>query len=411
MEVFETENEFGRGVVKSWASILDDNTREQAERISRVPVVEGHLALMPDAHFGYGPPVGSALKTRNAVMPYAVGVDIGCGMIAVQTALHRSELEGREGHVLQSIRELIPSGVGKGREEEAAAWYSFVNEHGYPPGVDNKFIVEAARQRHHETDGQVRDDLMKRARLQFATLGAGNHFVEVCYELGTFEVWLVLHSGSRGIGNALATAHHKLSQESCQRARVALESPEFSYFAKGSPSFDDYIADMLWCQNYAFAQREEMMNRLRFSVSLGVRHEVHEVQRINCHHNYAEELEPGLWLTRKGAINAEVGRMGIIPGSMGALTYIVVGRGEPESYQTSPHGAGRMMSRGAARKTLDLGDFKAQMQDKTWLDRDAEKLLDEAPAAYKPIDTVIADSRELVTPTAKLTQIINYKGL
>lgn len=408
LEMFKTENEFGRGTVYSWASLLDEATYQQANKVSRSPAVEGYLALMPDAHFGYGPPVGSALKTRDSIMPYAVGADIGCGMIAQKLNLRREDFAGKEGGVLGRIRDFIPSGVGVGNAVVSAAWEVFVKGFGWPPGVDNVDVMAEARQRHHLTLGSTRDDLMKRARTQFATLGAGNHFVELS-EDETGEVWAVLHSGSRGIGNALATAHHKLAQRACWG--VNLESPDFAYFTREDPSFDDYIADMKWCQHYAFAQREAMMDRLLDAVAVATGLNPVSLMRINCHHNYAEELEPGLWLTRKGAINAEVDRMGIIPGSMGAATYIVRGKGCAEAYNTAPHGAGRLMARGAAKRTLSVETFKEQMEGKTWLDRDAKKLLDEAPFAYKPIAQVMLDSSDLVEPVAVLNQFVNYKGV
>ena len=407
---FETSNEFGSGVVKSWASILDDNTREAAEKISRCEIVDGHIALMPDAHFGYGPPVGTVMRTKNAVIPYAVGVDIGCGMIATQTSLRRSDFRGEEGRLLGAIREAIPSGVGKGHAYTTEAALMFLEKFDLPPGIKNEIVMSAAMVKRHTDSSQVRVELNKKLHEQFGTLGAGNHFVEIC-EGDDGWVWLVLHSGSRGIGNVLATAHAKLAKESCKRARVELEDADFSYFAKGSPSFDAYIADMLWCQEYAMASREAMMLELLVVVRYALGGVSISTETINCHHNYAEEIEPGVWLTRKGAINAEVGRMGIIPGSMGAATYIVSGLGCKEALNTAPHGAGRVMSRGQARREGNIEAFKIQMKDKTWQDRDAEKLLDEAPTAYKPIRIVIEDSKELVKTRVRLTQFLSYKGL
>ncbi len=411
MDIFETENEFGVGVVKSWASILDGNTREAAEAISRVPVVEGHVALMPDAHFGYGPPVGTVMKTKNAIIPYAVGADIGCGMIAAETNLERGDFKGLEGKVLGATRDAIPSGVGKSHDRPILAAHKFIDEHGPPPGLMNEHVMRAAmRSRHGDTMYAITQELVTKVHTQFGTLGAGNHFVEVC-EDGAGQVWFVLHSGSRGIGNVLATAHAKLAEQSCERARVELEDKNFSFFAKGSPSFDAYIADMLWAQRYAMANREAMMDALFFLIQPMLKKVVHFTTTINCHHNYAEEVEPGVWLTRKGAINAEKGRMGIIPGSMGAATYIVKGKGCVKALNTAPHGAGRIRSRGAAKRELNIGAFKVQMAGRTWQDRDAEKLLDEAPGAYKPIETVMEDSRDLVAPQVKLSQFVNYKGV
>jgi len=395
---YETENEYGKGAVRSWASIIDQATQRQAEKISRVPVLDGYLALMPDAHYGFGPPVGSALKTKKAVMPYAVGVDIGCGMIAVETDLQRSEFRGHEGNVLGHIRELIPSGVGEGHKRPLAQAVRFIDDNGYPAGIDETKLARRG------------DSLRQKALKQFGTLGAGNHFVEVCEDAGG-RVWLQLHSGSRGIGNLLASAHVAVAQDHCRREGIALEDRDFAYLPSETVEADAYLKDMLWAQRYAYAQREAMMDSLMEAVSRELGSDWQEVQRINCHHNYAEQLDDGGWITRKGAIDAGEGKMGIIPGSMGAATYIVRGRGNAEAYHTSPHGAGRVMGRNQARRTLSADEFRKQMAGKTWLDRDATKLLDEAPSAYKPIEQVIADSADLVEPVTVLGQFINYKGL
>ena len=414
MDVFETENEFGKGTVKSWASILDDNTREAAEKVSRVPVVDGHVALMPDAHFGYGPPVGTAMQTRYAIIPYSVGVDIGCGMIAAETSLKREDFKGLEGKILGAIRTAIPSGVGKGHTLETQAARDFVTKHGLPRGLTNEAVMEAAMMKRHYGLADIRQELTVKILSQFGTLGAGNHFVEVC-ETADGRVWFVLHSGSRGVGNVLATAHAKLAKEYIAVTRVDgigyLEDKDFAYFRQGTAGFNAYVADMLWAQEYAMASRAAMMNELQGQIALTLDKPVDVVTTINCHHNYAEEIEPGLWLTRKGAINAEEGTMGVIPGSMGAATYIVKGKGCTEALNTAPHGAGRVKSRGAARRELDPEAFKEQMAGKTWQDRDADKLLDEAPDAYKDIETVMEDSRDLVAPQVKLPQFISYKGL
>ncbi|HUF52285.1 MAG TPA: RtcB family protein [Dehalococcoidia bacterium] len=398
IEEIVTENEYGKGVVKSWASIIDDATRAQAAKISRVPILEGYLALMPDAHFGYGPPVGSALKTRRAVMPYAVGVDIGCGMIAVETDLDRDKFRGIEGAILGHIRELIPSGVGTSHKQPLPQAQRFIADNGFPAGLSEEIFAKQAA------------DMRQRARIQFGTLGAGNHFVEVC-EDDHGVIWLLLHSGSRGVGNLLATGHVSIAQTFCEQNGLPLEHWEFSYFPAETVEAEIYLGDMLWAQRYAYAQREAMMDGLMEAVSREIGPDWNEVQRINCHHNYAEQIEDGTWITRKGAIDAGEGKMGIIPGSMGAATYIVRGKGNEEAYNTSPHGAGRILGRNQARKTLDEKAFREQMVGKTWLDRDAKKLLDEAPSAYKPIEQVIADSEDLIEPVTVMSQFINYKGL
>jgi tRNA-splicing ligase RtcB len=275
----------------------------------------------------------------------------------------------------------------------------FVAENGYPKGLDEgAFKGQAA-------------DMRQKARIQFGTLGAGNHFVEVCEDKdGT--VWLLLHSGSRGVGNMLATGHFHIAQDFCAREGIPLEHREMAYLPSETVEAEVYLGDMLWAQHYAFAQREAMMDSLMEAVSREAGYDWAEVRRINCHHNYAERTDDGeTWITRKGAIDASAGKLGIIPGSMGAATYIVRGKGNEDAYNTSPHGAGRVLGRNQARKTLTEADFREQMAGKTWLDRDAKKLLDEAPSAYKPIEQVIADSADLIEPVAVLSQFINYKGL
>lgn len=388
---FETENEFGAGLVMSWASLLEDNTREQAKMTSRSRVLVGHLALMPDAHLGMGATVGSVLKTRQAIIPAAVGVDIGCGMIAVQTDLDRGALdEAMCRRILGRIREGVPSGFGKGNVVPVPEWAEFVARFGYSPTV--------------APDG----NLITRASQQFCSLGDGNHFAEVA-EDEDGKVWCIVHSGSRGVGNTLATMHVRAAKEYCAAIGERLEHFDLAYLSAGTPQFEAYIADMTWAQEYAYWQREAMMTRVLAAIEAEA--PFSEAERINCHHNYSEPLGDGTWLTRKGAIAAHVGTMGIIPGSMGDATYIVRGLGNADAYHSSPHGAGRVLSRGGARRELDVDAFRARMEGKVWQDRNAQDLIDEAPSAYKPIATVMEDAASLVEPVAVLSQFVNYKGI
>jgi tRNA-splicing ligase RtcB len=403
-QTIETKNEFGSGKVISWASIIDENTIDQACMISRSPIVQGHIALMPDAHFGYGPPVGTAMITKDAIMPYAVGVDIGCGMIAARTNLKRGVFYGKENTIMGRIRELIPSGVGVNHKKELQSAHDFIEENDWPNGVINTLDLSNKQGYFYTQQDNIKNKILQ----QFGTLGAGNHFVEICEDYDR-NVWFVIHSGSRGIGNMLATAHVALAQEYCREFDIALENKEFAYINSDDPWYENYILDMRWSQNYAYAQREAMMQSLSEAVREVIDFEI--LETINCHHNYAEEISSNVWLTRKGAIDASVGVKGIIPGSMGDATYIVEGLGNELSYNTSPHGAGRVLSRGKARKEVDKEEFLRVMQGKTWLDRDIDKLLDEAPAAYKSITTVMSDSVDLVKPLVQLQQFLNYKGL
>lgn len=250
MNTYTSENEYGKGEVRSWASLIDEATIEQANRMSRSPIIEGYLALMPDVHFGYGPPVGSALKTKGGVMPYAVGVDIGCGMIAVQLNIKRRDLFGKERLIAGHIRELIPSGVGTSHKMPIPEASFFIRNDYVPDGIHNQRL-----------DLKRRDALVPTLGIQFGTLGAGNHFAEVS-EDAFGDVWLVVHSGSRGIGNALATAHWKYAKQVCEEEGIALEHPELAYFHDTHSGGPEYLEDMIWCQSYAFAQREAMMNRM-----------------------------------------------------------------------------------------------------------------------------------------------------
>ncbi len=386
VESFETAHGKRTGIVRSWASILDAQTKAQAEMISRAAVVSAPVALMPDAHLGVGACVGSAIVTHGGIIPAAVGVDMGCGVIAVQTDLRREALKGSERSVLGRIRETIPAGVGQGHTGTGQDWAKFHAEFGDAPGGN--------------------DQIRAKSPEQFGTLGSGNHFAEVCQdEVGS--VWLLVHSGSRGPGNMLADKHIKKARELCAGAGV--EHADLSHLTSGTDSFDAYIADMRWAQAYAFHQRQSMMNRMVEAIAVHAKFSV--ARTINCHHNYSVEIGAGQWLSRKGAIAAEADVLGIVPGSMGAATHIVRGKGNIDAHCTAPHGAGRRLGRNQARKSLSVDEFKAKMGDRTWQDRDADNLLDEAPDVYKPIDVVMRDAEPLVESTAVLSQFINFKGM
>lgn len=373
-----------QGTVISWATILDDNTKEQALKLAQHPIVYGHVALMPDAHLGIGATVGSVIRTRGGIIPAAVGVDIGCGMVAVETSLSRGDLRGSESRLIQRLREGIPSGVGKSHDSDNPAFASFEAVQPMSPRARALNVNPAA---------------------QLGTLGSGNHFAEFSVdEWG--RVWAVVHSGSRGIGNQLAQLHIKV-------ARELTDFGDASWLPEDTLEFDNYIRDMLWAQDYATANRERMMYVMLDALQEAGGDDIYgerETLNVNCHHNYSE-LTDGAWLTRKGAIDANVGVFGVIPGSMGTATYIVQGLGCADAYNSAPHGAGRLRSRGDSRRTLDVDEFKAQMGGRTWQDRDAQALLDEAPEAYKDIDVVMADAEELVEVVTKLEAFVCYKGV
>jgi tRNA-splicing ligase RtcB len=375
----------------SWASDLEPQALEQALRASRLPIVSGHVALMPDAHLGIGATVGSVIPTESAVIPSAVGVDIGCGMVAVRTDLAEAGLPDDLGALLSAIERAIPAGLG--------------NWHRSPP---DEGLAWLARRR-PATALTVRQE--EKAAVQFGTLGSGNHFLEVCLD-EEGRVWLVLHSGSRGVGNELARAHMERAKGLARSAMLSLEDPDLAYFVQGTPQFDRYVGDVLWAQDYARANRDRMMDAAVDEL-LRLAGRGRETQRVNCHHNYcAKELHGGheLWITRKGAIRAARGDLGIIPGSMGAATYIVRGLGNPLSYESCAHGAGRRMGRREARRRFTAQDLAAQMGDRVWLSRKAGELLDEIPSAYKDIDRVMDDQRDLVEVVHSLRGVMNYKG-
>ena len=375
--------------IRSWAVELDDLAAEQARRTSELPILAGPLALMPDAHGGYGCTVGSVIATEGAIIPAAVGVDIGCGMAAVETNVRADQLPALEGY-LKHLHRIVPAGVGQGHTRD-------------PDGMSAVALSGLGL----PTGSAVTPGQEKKLARQFGSLGSGNHFIEVCLDERDM-VWVLLHSGSRGIGNELAMVHIKLAKA----LELGLEDPDLNYFLQGTPEFDAYIADMLWGQDYA---RESRAVMLRACTAAFFRHvgtgEV--VRTVNCHHNYAALEAHGdrtLWITRKGAIRAGTGELGLIPGSMGTRSYVTRGLGNPMSYESSSHGAGRRMSRTRARKELTLESFKERMAGRTWQERDAKALLDEHPDAYKDIDAVMEAQKDLVAVEHELHAVLNYKG-
>ena len=379
----------------SWASELDEQTLAQACRTARLPIVEGHVALMPDAHLGIGATVGSVIPTRDAIMPAAVGVDIGCGVIAVETDVRREQLPDDLIPMLRDIERRIPAGVGHGHDGRSSASKRWFTEH------------DPKRWRRHAFTPKQK----QRAIEQFGTLGAGNHHLEICIDERDI-VWPELHSGSRGIGNQLATMHIEIARQLADQRHLELEDRDLAYFREGTTAFDDYVADMLWAQDYAQANRDQMMDVLLdllfTTVGSGT-----EVKRINCHHNYSARERHGnreLWITRKGAIRARAGDEGVIPGSMATGTYVVRGKGSAASYDSSAHGAGRRYSRRQAKKRFSVAQLEEHMAGKAWNRDRAQDLLDEIPDAYKDVESVMDDQRDLVEVEHVLRQVLNYKG-
>ncbi len=382
-----------RELVRSWAGELEHRTLAQALTSARCAAVSGPVALMPDAHVGIGATVGSVIPTEGAIIPAAVGVDLGCGMIAVRTDLAAADLPDSLEPLLVDVEQAIPAGfAAHPRTTKAAGRWLDGNPLPYPETLTRKELGKAGP--------------------QLGTLGGGNHFVEV--SLDTDErVWCVLHSGSRGIGNRLATRHIEGARRLCADLQRALEDRDLAYFLQTDEQFERYVDHMLWAQRYAFANRELMMDALLAALGRAVGRRPAEQERINCHHNYAaRETHDGreMWITRKGAIRARAGDRGVIPGSMGTDSYVVTGLGNPDSYDSAAHGAGRRMSRKRAKRDLSIADFREAMAGRTWQHGRAERLVDESPMAYKDITTVMADQADLVRIDHVLTAAMNYKG-
>jgi tRNA-splicing ligase RtcB len=378
----------------NWASILDGQTREQAVKTASLPFIHPHLALMPDAHLGKGATVGSVIPTLGAIIPAAVGVDIGCGMIAVRTQYSLTDLPADRRPLRENIERAVPLSAGHNNRKvlpTAAPRVAALTSRAAVAGFDPARYVA-------------------KWDLQLGSLGSGNHFIEICADEND-GVWLFLHSGSRGIGNRIAQHHIGVAQHETRKRGTVLPDPDLAYLEEGTPEFDRYIAELRWAQHFALLNREEMMDRVSTQFSHWVGGPVKELERINCHHNFTQrETHYGksVWVSRKGAIKAELGDPGLIPGSMGTASYVVEGLGNPASLNSSPHGAGREYSRNAARKAFTLEELKRAMRGIEF--RASEAFIDEIPAAYKPIDVVMQDAADLVTVRHKLRQLVNVKG-
>ncbi|CAN7223975.1 MULTISPECIES: RtcB family protein [Microbacterium] len=379
----------------SWASLIDEKTLAQAHTTARMPFIHPHLALMPDAHLGKGATVGSVIPTLGAIIPAAVGVDIGCGMIAVRTPFTRSDVDGRRlADLREQIERAIPLSAGRYNRKVVATAEPRITE------------LEQLAEKNGFDPAQYAGNW----RLQLGTLGSGNHFIEVSVD-ELDRVWLFLHSGSRGVGNKIAGHHIAVAQRLARQWWIDLPDPDLAYLVEGTPEFTRYIRELRWAQHFALLNREEMMDRVIRQVSEFLGTPVDEQERINCHHNFTEsEKHYGkqVWVSRKGAIQADAGRPGLIPGSMGTASYVVEGLGDPQSLNSSPHGAGREYSRSAARRTFTHDQLREAMTGIEFRDTDA--FIDEIPQAYKPIDQVMADAAGLVSIRHTLRQIVNVKG-
>lgn len=384
-------HEIAPGVI-SWATELDDATRDQAARTARLPIVTGHIALMPDAHLGMGATIGSVIPTEAAVIPSAVGVDIGCGMAARRLELRDDQLpDGGLDRWVDRMLQAVPAGLGRWHGEPSPWALDWLNEHPPPESLRKP----------------------ERAGAQLGTLGSGNHFVELARDEGG-GIWILLHSGSRGSGNQLATLHTNVARKLHEGLGTELEDPKLAWLQSGTPEFDAYIGDLGWSQAYARENRRLLLMATHRVIEQTLDRPIGTLDEVNCHHNYTELEEfdgRWLWITRKGAIHAGVGSRGLIPGSMGHRSFVVRGLGSDDSYRSSSHGAGRRMSRRKARASLSVESLAAQMHGRSWQASDAKALLDEHPDAYKPIDQVMRDQADLVEVEHELEGLANYKGI
>jgi tRNA-splicing ligase RtcB len=380
-----------------WATI-EDEAKRQILNTAQMPFVFHHVAVMPDCHYGKGATVGTVLATKGAVIPAAVGVDIGCGMIAVRTPLTRTDFRDLRA-VRAGIERRIPMSASR-------------NNHQLTRSATGR--AEALEQLARETRANP-DQYDKQWRLALGTLGGGNHFIELAEDIDGV-VWVTLHSGSRGVGNRIGSHYIKVAQDLCRKQGVTLPDRDLAYLTEDQPAFAAYLRELQWAQQFALHNRNEMMDRVMTEVSVAVRGEPghereFEVQRINSHHNFTQQEEhfgARVWITRKGAIEAGRDNWAMIPGSMGTRSYIVSGKAHPLSFRSAPHGAGRRYSRTKARSLFTMEDLGRAMEGIEY--RRSNVLLDEIPGAYKDIDQVMTNAADLVEVRHVLKQFVNVKG-
>lgn len=382
---------------------VEDQAREQLINTSRMPFIYKWMAVMPDVHLGMGATIGSVIPTKEAIIPAAVGVDIGCGMMAVQTTLTANDLPDNLYALRTELEKAIPHGRTPRGRRDTGSWTN----------PDDTVL---------KGWGTLADDFnylcQKHPRLKntnnlkhLGTLGTGNHFVEVCLD-ETNQVWIMLHSGSRGVGNAIGRYFIELAREDMRKWFINLPDKDLAYFSEGTEHFDDYWFAVGWAQRFAFKNREIMMeNAIKALRQIVTKPFDAAVKAVNCHHNYVEKEEhygESVFVTRKGAVRARIGEYGIIPGSMGAKSFIVRGKGNEESFCSCSHGAGRVMSRTQAKKQFTVADQIAQTEGVEC--RKDASVIDEIPAAYKNIDDVMHAQRDLVEIVHTLRQVVCVKG-
>jgi tRNA-splicing ligase RtcB len=393
----------GHVPVHIYTDEIDHAALRQLLNITSLPIVHPHVAAMPDVHAGIGATVGSVIPTRSAVIPAAVGVDIGCGMNAVRTTLTATQLPDSLARLRSAIEASVPVGFEQHPWDKVRG--SAHARVGRPLNDRLDRIVGK-----HGGIMKMQSKFAQTWICQLGTLGGGNHFIEVCLDEEQ-RVWIMLHSGSRGIGNVIGRYFIAAARKDMQRHQIHLPDKDLSYFSEGSTLFDDYVEAVEWAQDYALVNRREMMRRVVDVLGQHLPPFKLDGEAINCHHNYIAREEHGgerLYVTRKGAISAQAGELGIIPGSMGAKSYIVRGKGNPDSFCSCSHGAGRRMSRSDAKRRFNRFDLAAQTEGIEC--RKDGGVVDEIPAAYKDIDKVMAHQSDLVEVVHTLRQVICIKG-
>lgn len=399
----------GRVPVKIYTDDIEDAALAQLERLSHLGFIHSHVAAMPDAHHGMGSTIGSVIPTKGAIIPAAVGVDLGCGMMACRLDIKASDLPDNLRGIRSAIEAVIPVGrTDNGGQNDRGAWGCIepvrIAKWWAENGISAK--IPDVLDRH---SGVMKGNVNTVRHL--GTLGTGNHFIEVCLDENQ-DVWVMLHSGSRGIGNRIGSYFIELAKKDMEKWLINLPDMDLSYLPEGTEHFNDYIAAVGWAQDFATANRQFMMDAALEAIALELGRDLTTTaDAINCHHNYVERenhFGSNVWVTRKGAIRARVGDMGIIPGSMGAKSFIVRGLGNPDSFCSCSHGAGRKMGRREAKRRFTAEDLAMQTAGVEC--RKDGDVIDEIPGAYKDIDVVMANQSDLVEIIHTLKQVVCVKG-
>lgn len=393
---------------------VEPAAEQQLRNIATMPFIHSHVAVMPDVHLGKGATVGSVIATKKAIIPAAVGVDIGCGMMAWRTSMTASDLPDNLAHMRHKIESAVPHGrTDNGGNNDRGAWYDI------PEDIAHNFIGSSLPDTFNslfEKHDKLKKWNLARVIRQLGTLGTGNHFVEVCIDEEQ-RVWVMLHSGSRGVGNAIGNYFIERAKKDMQRWHINLPDADLAYIPQGADYFSEYWRALRLAQSYAFLNRRLMMMRTMQAISNVMKENssfegfTTDQEAINCHHNYVSKenhFGENVFVTRKGAVSAKVGELGIIPGSMGAKSFIVCGKGHAEAFCSCSHGAGRKMSRTMAEKIFTLEDHARDTMG-VECKKDAS-VLDETPKAYKDIDAIMAAQTDLVDVVHTLKQVLCVKG-